>query len=92
MGSKIKGFIDQLPSVSITVTIQPVTHQILKISLSIMPEFEWNDRLHGKIGEPWWVWVDCPKHNRMYHSEYFLLHKKQVISTFIIMHTAIQHS
>ncbi|EDV24592.1 uncharacterized protein TRIADDRAFT_25989 [Trichoplax adhaerens] len=79
MGSKIKEYVDQLPSVSLTVTIQPVTHQILKISLSITPEFEWNDRIHGKIGEPWWVWVDCPKHNRMYHSEYFLLHKKQVL-------------
>jgi len=27
--------------------------------------------------EPWWLWVDDDSNKRIYHSEYFTLHKKQ---------------
>lgn len=30
------------------------------------------------MGEPWWLWVEDPLNDHIYHSEYFLLQKKQV--------------
>jgi activating signal cointegrator complex subunit 3 len=34
--------------------------------------------VHGKIGEPFWIWIEDPDTNHMYHSEYFMMHKKHV--------------
>lgn len=36
-------------------------------------------QVHGSVGEPWWLWVEDPINDHIYHSEYFLLQKKQVI-------------
>ncbi|KTG40096.1 hypothetical protein cypCar_00023458 [Cyprinus carpio] len=33
--------------------------------------------VHGSLGEPWWLWEEDPINEHIYHSEYFLLHKKQ---------------
>lgn len=35
-------------------------------------------QVHGGVGEPWWLWVEDPLNDHIYHSEYFLLQKKQV--------------
>lgn len=35
-------------------------------------------QVHGSVGEPWWLWVEDPVNDHIYHSEYFLLQKKQV--------------
>jgi len=33
-------------------------------------------KIHGQA-EPWWLWVEDESNERIYHSEYFILHKKQ---------------
>jgi hypothetical protein len=40
--------------------------------------FRWNDRVHGGTAEPFWIWVEDPETNHIYHHEYLLLTKKQV--------------
>lgn len=35
-------------------------------------------QVHGSVGEPWWLWVEDPINDHIYHSEYILLQKKQV--------------
>ena len=29
----------------------------MKVSLTITPQFEWNDKLHGSV-DPWWIWIE----------------------------------
>ena len=58
--------------------IQPITRNVLRISLKIIPDFTWNDRMHGMVSEPWWIWVEDPDNNTIYHSEYFMLSRKAV--------------
>ena len=65
-------------SLSLAASIQPITRTVLRVRLKITPEFEWNDKLVGGSSDPWWIWVEDPVTNYMYHSEYFLLQKKQV--------------
>jgi hypothetical protein len=77
MGQTIKACVQRFPSISIAASIQPITRTVLRVLLTIRPEFEWNDKIHGS-SEPWWIWVEDPDHQHIYHSEYFLLHKKQV--------------
>lgn len=38
----------------------------------------WNDRVHGKTSEAFWIWIEDPESNFMYHSEHFLITRKQV--------------
>lgn len=77
-GDTIKQAVNQLPSISLEATLQPITRTVLKVCLTITPEFKWNDRVHGNVSESWWIWVEDPENNHIYHSEYFILQKKQV--------------
>ena len=39
--------------------------------------FSWFDKIHGS-SEPFWIWVEDPVNNHIYHHEYYLVTKKQV--------------
>ncbi|XP_060726018.1 activating signal cointegrator 1 complex subunit 3 isoform X1 [Tachysurus vachellii] len=80
IGLKVKQCVHQLPAILMDATIQPITRTVLRVRLTITPDFRWNDQVHGSVGEPWWLWVEDPINNHIYHSEYFLLQKKQVVS------------
>uniref|UniRef100_A0A673MSU9 U5 small nuclear ribonucleoprotein 200 kDa helicase n=1 Tax=Sinocyclocheilus rhinocerous TaxID=307959 RepID=A0A673MSU9_9TELE len=78
IGLKVKQCVHQIPAILMESSIQPITRTVLRVRLSITPDFRWNDQVHGSVGEPWWLWVEDPINDHIYHSEYFLLHKKQV--------------
>lgn len=78
MGREVQKLVNAFPAVLLAASIQPITRTVLKVHLTITPDFEWNDKLHGTTSEPWWIWVEDAENNHMYHSEYFLLQKKQV--------------
>ncbi|XP_071957193.1 activating signal cointegrator 1 complex subunit 3-like [Antedon mediterranea] len=80
MGKIIKQCVQQIPSIDIDASIQPITRSVLRVQLKIRAEFQWNDKVHGTGSEPWWIWVEDPENNHIYHSEYFLLLKKHVAS------------
>ncbi|XP_045400038.1 activating signal cointegrator 1 complex subunit 3 isoform X2 [Lemur catta] len=80
IGLRVKQCVHQIPSVTMEASIQPITRTVLRVTLSIYPDFTWNDQVHGTVGEPWWIWVEDPTNDHIYHSEYFLTLKKQVIS------------
>jgi len=78
MGSKLRTYAFQFPQVQLASSIQPITRNVIRVKLKIIADFQWNDRMHGRVAEPWWIWVEDPDHNTIYHSEYFLLMKKVV--------------
>ena len=78
MGSRIKQCVNQFPTISLAASIQPITRTVLMVRLSIEPQFEWNNRVHGATSEPWWIWVEDVENDHLYHSEFFLLQKKHV--------------
>ncbi|KAK6326519.1 hypothetical protein J4Q44_G00021640 [Coregonus suidteri] len=80
IGLKVKQCVHQIPSIQMEATIQPITRTVLRVRLQITPDFKWHDQCHGSVGEPWWLWVEDPINDHIYHSEYFLLQKKQVVS------------
>ncbi|XP_057196381.1 activating signal cointegrator 1 complex subunit 3 isoform X2 [Triplophysa rosa] len=80
IGLKVKQCVHQIPAILMESSIQPITRTVLRVCLSITPDFRWNDQVHGSVGEPWWLWVEDPINDHIYHSEYFLLQKKQVVS------------
>ncbi|XP_072187637.1 activating signal cointegrator 1 complex subunit 3 [Excalfactoria chinensis] len=80
IGLKVKQCVHQIPSIAMEATIQPITRTVLRVRLNITPDFTWNDQVHGTVGEPWWIWVEDPTNDHIYHSEYFIIQKKQVIT------------
>jgi activating signal cointegrator complex subunit 3 len=78
MGSQLKQCVNQFPALSLAANIKPITRTVLMVRLTIEPEFEWNDHIHGGSSEPWWIWVEDVENDHLYHSEYFLLLKKHV--------------
>ncbi|NWY74718.1 ASCC3 protein, partial [Erithacus rubecula] len=80
IGLKVKQCVHQIPSIVMEATIQPITRTVLRVRLNITPDFTWNDQVHGSVGEPWWIWVEDPTNDHIYHSEYFIIQKKQVIT------------
>ena len=45
--------------------------------------------MHGNVAESFWIWVEDPDDNYMYHHEYFLLSKKHV-SVWILCERSIE--
>lgn len=41
-------------------------------------KFRWNDRFHGKTSVAFWIWIEDPETDIIYHWEQFLITKKQV--------------
>ncbi|ODN73401.1 hypothetical protein L202_07927 [Cryptococcus amylolentus CBS 6039] len=44
------------PTVNLTHTLRPITHDLLQISVKVTPQFRWNAKISGS-SEPFYVWV-----------------------------------
>ncbi|CAD5122095.1 DgyrCDS10545 [Dimorphilus gyrociliatus] len=77
MGSTVKSCAHQIPMLDIETTIQPITRTVLRVRLLIKPDFRWEDRVHGNGSEIFWIWVEDPETDHIYHVENYLVSKKQ---------------
>lgn len=76
-GKLLHKCIHQFPKLNLAAHVQPITRTILRVELTITPDFQWEDRIHGYV-EPFWVIVEDNDGEYILHNEYFLL-KKQYI-------------
>ncbi|GFU32706.1 activating signal cointegrator 1 complex subunit 3 [Nephila pilipes] len=76
----IKDCLKRIPNLDIDSNVQPITDSILRITLSIEPDFKWSDKHHGSGSETFWIWIADPDSDFIYHSEYFILPRKQRFS------------
>eukprot|EP00953_Heterococcus_sp_UTEX-ZZ885_P023252 12794-Heterococcus_DN1.PRE.2 len=72
---KVLHLAQRLPKLAIQAAVQPVTSRILRVSLTVSGDFEWQDKWHGQ-SEPWWIWVEDSNSEHIYHSEHFVLGRK----------------
>ena len=77
LGGKILSLVRMLPHLAIEASVQPITRGILRMTLTLSADFDWCDRYHGTHAEPFYVWVEDGESEFVYHSEQFLLLKKQ---------------
>lgn len=74
----VKKYCDELPALDVEYSLQPITRTVLRIRLRLIPQFRWDDKVHGKNSQAFWIWIEDPDHNFIYHHEYFILTKKMV--------------
>ncbi|KAG1326813.1 DExH-box ATP-dependent RNA helicase DExH12 [Cocos nucifera] len=77
MGRQLHKFIHQLPKLNLAAHVQPITRTVLGFELTITPDFQWEDMVHGYV-EPFWIIVEDNDGEYILHHEYFML-KKQYI-------------
>ena len=58
MGRTLHKFIHQFPKLNLAAHVQPITRTVLRVELTITPDFQWEDKVHGYV-EPFWVIVHC---------------------------------
>ena len=76
IGGQIKSCMRAMPHLNMTAVVQPITRSVLRISVTLIPEFEWRDAMHGAL-QRWLIWVEDPVNEHIYHTETFNLSKKQ---------------
>ncbi|KAM7306344.1 activating signal cointegrator 1 complex subunit 3 [Ixodes scapularis] len=79
VGTQVELCARQIPQLVVVPRIQPITRTVIKVQLDITADFRWSDRVH-KGAEAFWIWVEDPNSDEIYHYEYFVLTKMQVCS------------
>ncbi|KAF8377969.1 hypothetical protein HHK36_031358 [Tetracentron sinense] len=75
MGRTLHKFIHQFPKLNLAARVQPITLTVLRVELTITPDFQWDDKVHGFV-EPFWVFVEDNGGEYILHHEYFMLEKQ----------------
>lgn len=78
LGGEIKTYASYIPILNIDTQLQPITRTVLRIKLTITAKFKWSDKIHGTNSQQFWIWIEDPDTDNIYHSEYFIITKKQV--------------
>ncbi|KAJ8563275.1 hypothetical protein K7X08_031727 [Anisodus acutangulus] len=76
-GRTLHKLIHQFPKLNLAAHVQPITRSVLEVELTITPDFQWEDKVHGYV-EPFWVIVGDNERDIILHHEYSML-KKQYI-------------
>lgn len=77
-GKAIKEAVCKLPALDIDVHVQPITRTVLKVTLDIVADFTWDDRVHGRGNETFHIWVLDVDDSHIHHKEYFSITRRQV--------------
>lgn len=77
MGKTISQILANFPTLTVEADIAPLNRDVLRIRLSLMADFRWNDKYNGS-SESYWVWVENSETSEIYHHEYFILTRKKL--------------
>uniref|UniRef100_A0A183BS22 Helicase ATP-binding domain-containing protein n=1 Tax=Globodera pallida TaxID=36090 RepID=A0A183BS22_GLOPA len=75
IGKPLYKFIRQVPKLDMTTLILPITRSTLRVELTITPDFQWDEKVHGS-SEGFWIFVEDVNGEIILHHEYFLLKQK----------------
>ncbi|KAI9903001.1 hypothetical protein N3K66_002353 [Trichothecium roseum] len=78
-GRTVCGLVAKFPRLDVQAQVQPMTRSMLRMELSITPNFEWDDAVHG-AAESFWIFVeDADGEDVLYH-DIFVLRKDYAAS------------
>ncbi|KAL8714924.1 MAG: hypothetical protein Q9220_001437 [cf. Caloplaca sp. 1 TL-2023] len=71
-GKTICNLVQKFPRLEVQAQVQPVTRSMLRIELTITPNFEWDLTVHG-TAESFWILVeDCDGEDILFHDQFLL--------------------
>ena len=71
-GKLVCSLVQKFPRLEVQAQVQPVTRSMLRVELTITPNFEWDETIHG-TAENFWVLVeDCDGEDVLFHDQFLL--------------------
>ena len=74
LGRALHRLVHQFPRLELAAHVQPITRSTMRIDLTITPDFQWEDKVHGSA-QSFWVMCEDADGEKILHSEYFVLRK-----------------
>lgn len=76
-GKNMYKMVGKFPYIEIDAEIFPITTQVVRMQVSLDPDFVWDDQIHGKA-QYFWVFVEDSEDTKILHVEKFILRKAQM--------------
>lgn len=83
MGRTLHKLIHQFPKMELSVHIQPITRSTLRVELTVTPDFQWDEKIHGQ-SQAFWIFVEDVDSEIILHHEYFLLKSKYATDEHVV--------
>ena len=90
MGKALHKLVHHFPRLEIAAQLLPLTRSLIKVDLTLTPDFAWEDRSHGFV-ESFWIILEDSDSEMILHSEMFLLRKQMVNVEHSVSFTAVIH-
>ncbi|KAL8642146.1 MAG: hypothetical protein Q9228_001138 [Teloschistes exilis] len=71
-GKTVCGLVQKFPRLEVQAQVQPVTRSMLRIELTITPNFEWDETVHGTAENFWILVEDCDGEDLLFHDQFLL--------------------
>lgn len=71
-GRTVCAFVQKFPRLEINAQVQPMTRSMLRVELTITPNFEWDVALHGAAQNFWILVEDCDGEDILFHDQFLL--------------------
>ncbi|KAJ1551678.1 DEIH-box ATPase, partial [Nowakowskiella sp. JEL0078] len=72
-GKLIHKFVHQFPKLDLVVHVQPISRSLLKIQLTITPDFQFDEKVHPGGVEQFWIFIeDCDNEILLFHDTFLL--------------------
>jgi pre-mRNA-splicing helicase BRR2 len=71
-GKTVCSLVSKFPRLEVQAQVQPMTRSMLRVELTITPNFEWDDEVHGLAESFWIIAEDCDGEEILYHDQFLL--------------------
>lgn len=75
MGSKLFNILSKFPQIDISADIFPITSNVMRIHVTLEPNFQWDYRIHGDA-QFFWITIEESDKSQILHFEKFILNKR----------------
>jgi len=83
MGKTLHKLVHQFPKMELSVHVQPITRSTLRVELTITPDFQWDEKVHGN-SQAFYIFVEDVDSEVILHHEYFLLKSKYATDEHVV--------
>ncbi|KAI9758811.1 MAG: hypothetical protein M4579_002825 [Chaenotheca gracillima] len=71
-GKTVCSLVSKFPRLEVQAQVQPMTRSMLRVELTITPNFEWDDSIHGTAENFWIIAEDCDGEEILFHDQFLL--------------------
>jgi len=71
-GRVVCDLVSKFPRLEVQAQVQPMTRSLLRVELTITPNFTWDDMVHGTAETFWIIVEDCDGEEILFHDQFIL--------------------